>query len=74
MEEENSERDHFEEVCRREEKAGKERLTLEQQLRVERRERQKQVTFFYHLIMNFTKKSLIFVVVERAPKSSFALR
>eukprot|EP00241_Pyramimonas_parkeae_P005339 CAMPEP_0114239084 /NCGR_PEP_ID=MMETSP0058-20121206/8262_1 /TAXON_ID=36894 /ORGANISM="Pyramimonas parkeae, CCMP726" /LENGTH=357 /DNA_ID=CAMNT_0001351223 /DNA_START=139 /DNA_END=1212 /DNA_ORIENTATION=+ len=45
MEEENSEKDHFEEVCRREEKAGKERQTLEQQLRVERRERSKQVNY-----------------------------
>ncbi|KAK3233691.1 hypothetical protein CYMTET_56025 [Cymbomonas tetramitiformis] len=43
VEEENSERDHFEEVCKREEKAGKERQSLEQQLRVERRERQKQL-------------------------------
>jgi len=32
-------------VCRREEKAGKERQTLEQQLRVERRERSKQVNY-----------------------------
>eukprot|EP00976_Prorocentrum_cordatum_P016790 337800-Prorocentrum_minimum.AAC.2 len=43
MEEENSERDHFEEVCRREERAGKERQTLEQQLHIERRERSKQI-------------------------------
>lgn len=32
-------------MCRREEKAGKERQTLEQQLRVERRERSKQVNY-----------------------------
>eukprot|EP00239_Pterosperma_sp_CCMP1384_P001016 CAMPEP_0197852814 /NCGR_PEP_ID=MMETSP1438-20131217/21474_1 /TAXON_ID=1461541 /ORGANISM="Pterosperma sp., Strain CCMP1384" /LENGTH=359 /DNA_ID=CAMNT_0043467007 /DNA_START=334 /DNA_END=1410 /DNA_ORIENTATION=+ len=43
VEEENSERDHFEEVCKREERAGKEKQSLEQQLRVERRERSKQV-------------------------------
>ena len=41
VEEENSRRSHFEEVCKREEKASKEKLSLEQQLRIERRERQK---------------------------------
>ena len=42
--EENSRRSHFEEVCKREEKASKEKLSLEQQLRIERRERQKALT------------------------------
>lgn len=44
VEEENSRRSHFEEVCKREEKASKEKLSLEQQLRIERRERQKALT------------------------------
>jgi len=44
VEEENNQRDHFEEVCKREEKAGKERLSLEMQLKAERRERQKQLS------------------------------
>ena len=41
VEEQNSKRAHFEEVLKREEKASKEKLSLEQQLRIERRERQK---------------------------------
>ena len=41
VEEENSKRSHFTEVMSREEKASKEKLSLEQQLRIERRERQK---------------------------------
>mmetsp|Transcript_7603 Transcript_7603/g.13085 ORF Transcript_7603/g.13085 Transcript_7603/m.13085 type:complete len:364 (-) Transcript_7603:224-1315(-) len=49
MEEENSEQDHFEEVCRREERAGKERQTLEQQLQLDRRERSKQVNHILDL-------------------------
>ncbi|KAK9816570.1 hypothetical protein WJX72_002085 [[Myrmecia] bisecta] len=44
VEEDNSNREHFEEVCRREKKAMKEKLTLEQQLRLDRRERLNQST------------------------------
>ena len=43
VEEEASMRAHFEEVRHREEKAGKEREALEQQLRLERKEREKQL-------------------------------
>ena len=43
VEEENSNRDHFEEVQRREEKAGKEKLSLEQQLGLEKKERRRQM-------------------------------
>ena len=43
VQEENSNRDHFEEVQRREEKAGKEKLSLEQQLGLEKKERRRQM-------------------------------
>ena len=43
VEEEASTRAHFEEVRQREEKAAKERQALEQQLRLERKEREKQL-------------------------------
>eukprot|EP00873_Tetraselmis_striata_P022428 jgi/Tetstr1/442692/TSEL_030783.t1 len=42
VEEDNSNREHFQEVCQREEKAKKAKKDLEHQLRLERREREKQ--------------------------------
>jgi len=44
VEEEESQKTHFEEVLKREEKADKEKHSLEQQLRVERDERSKQMS------------------------------
>mmetsp|Transcript_25667 Transcript_25667/g.71822 ORF Transcript_25667/g.71822 Transcript_25667/m.71822 type:complete len:357 (+) Transcript_25667:25-1095(+) len=41
VEEDNSNKEYFDEVCQREEKAKKDKTTLEQQLKLERRERQK---------------------------------
>lgn len=43
VEEENSTRAHYEDVCARQEKAAKDRTSLEQQLKMERKEREKQL-------------------------------